>query len=157
MFSTNMYLYAAMSKRIVNILRNSFAHVENYCCNESFCFLDGYERTYNIEEYTRSVAEKIKLWTDIPVSIGVTPSKTIAKIGSKFAKKYKGYHSVCMIDNDNKRRKVLQLFNLSDVLGIGKQTLPKLNNYAVNNPLEFAEKKESWGKVRFNNLHIRPG
>ena len=145
-----------MSKRIVNILRNSFVHVENYCCDESFYFLDGYERTYNIEEYTRSVAERIKLWTDIPVSIGVTPSKTLAKIGSKFAKKYKGYHSVCMIDNDNKRRKVLQLFDLSDVLGIGNQTLPILNNYAVNYPLEFAEKKESWGKSRFNNLHIRP-
>ena len=150
LFSTNMYLYAAMSKRIVNILRNSFAHVENYSCDESFCFLDGYERTFNVEEYTRSVAEKIKLWTDIPVSIGVAPSKTLAKIGSKFAKKYKGYHSVCMIDNDEKRRKALQLFDLSDVWGIGKQTLAKLNYYGVTDPLEFAEKKESWVKARFS-------
>ena len=82
-------------------------------------------------------------------SIGVAPSKTLAKIGSKFAKKYKGYHSVCMIVNDDKRHKVLQLFNLSDVLGIGKQTLPKLNYYGGTNPLEFAEKKESWVKARF--------
>ena len=149
LFSTNMCLYAAMSKRIVNILRNSFAHVENYSCDESFCSLDGYERTYDIEDYTRSVASKIKLWTDIPVSIGVAPSKTLAKIGSKFAKKHKGYRSVCMIDNDEKRRKALQLFDLGDVWGIGRQTLAKLNYYGVNNPLDFAEKKESWVKARF--------
>ena len=42
LFSTNMMLYAAMSKRVTNILRKSISHVENYSIDESFCYLDGY-------------------------------------------------------------------------------------------------------------------
>lgn len=39
----------------------------------------------------QGIKDRIKLWTDIPVSIGIAPSKTLAKMGSKFAKQYKGY------------------------------------------------------------------
>ena len=53
----------------------------------------------------RGVVEKVRLYTDIPVSVGIAPTKTLAKIGSKFAKQYKGYRSVCMIDSEKKRRK----------------------------------------------------
>lgn len=143
-FSTNMYLYAAMSQRVTNILRKSICHVENYSIDESFCDLNGYERHYNLENLMRGIAQKIKLYTDIPVSVGVAPTKTLAKMGSKFAKKYKGYRSVCMIDTDEKRRKALQLFSLADVWGIGRHTLEKLNYYGIDTPLEFADKKESW-------------
>jgi DNA polymerase V len=149
LFSTNMQLYAAMSRRVTNILRSSVYKVENYSIDESFCYLDGYEQHYHLEDYMRSVAQKIKLWTDIPVSVGVAPSKTLAKMGSKFAKQYPGYRSVCMIDTDEKRRKALSLFPLSDVWGIGRQTLEKLIYYRVSTPLELAEKKESWVKSHF--------
>jgi DNA polymerase V len=155
LFSTNMYLYAAMSKRVTNILRNSIYHVENYSIDESFCWLDGYERCYDIEEYMRSVANKIKIWTDIPVSVGIAPSKTLAKMGSKFAKQYKGYRSVCMIDTEDKRRKALELFDLSDVWGVGRRTFEKLNYYGIHTALQFADKSESWVRSHFNLPTIR--
>ena len=146
LFSTNMYLYAAMSKRVNNILRSAVPHTECYSIDESFLYLDG---IYNLEEYMRGVVEKVKLYTDIPVSVGIALSKTLAKMGSKFAKQYKGYRSVCMIDNDEKRRKALELFDLSDVWGIGRQTLAKLNYYGIHTPLEFANKTESWVRSHF--------
>lgn len=149
-FSTNMTLYAAMSKRITNILRNSVLRVENYSIDESFCYLDGYERIGNIEDYMREVVKRIALWTDIPVSVGIAPTKTLAKVGSKFAKKYKGYRSVCLIDSEEKRRKALSLFDLADVWGIGRQTLKKLNYYGVYTTIDFSDKKESWVKSHFN-------
>lgn len=149
-FSTNMYLYSAMSKRVINILRSSVAFVENYSIDESFCYLEGYEYSYNIAEYMRGVVDKIRLYTDIPVSVGVAPTKTLAKIGSKFAKKYAGYHGVCMIDSEEKRRKALSIFDLSDVWGVGRQTLRKLNAYGVTSTLEFADKSEGWVRSRFN-------
>lgn len=148
-FSTNMQLYAAMSRRVTNIMRRSVVHVENYSIDESFCYLDGYERVYDLEDFMRSLACKIKLWTDIPVSVGVAPTKTLAKIGSKFAKKYSGYRSVCMIDSDAKRRKALSMFDLADVWGVGRRMLDKLHYYGITTPLEFADKKESWVKARF--------
>lgn len=149
-FSTNMTLYAAMSKRITNILRDSVLRVENYSIDESFCYLDGYERIGNIEDYMREVVKRIALWTDIPVSVGIAPTKTLAKVGSKFAKKYKGYRSVCLIDSEEKRRKALSLFDLADVWGIGRQTLKKLNYYGVYTTIDFSDKKESWVKSHFN-------
>lgn len=146
LFSTNMYLYAAMSKRVNNILRSAVPHTECYSIDESFLYLDG---IYNLEEYMRGVVEIVKLYTDIPVSVGIALSKTLAKMGSKFVKQYKGYRSVCMIDNDEKRRKALELFDLSDVWGIGRQTLAKLNYYGIHTPLEFANKIESWVRSHF--------
>ena len=68
-FSTNMYLYSAMSKRIVSILHQSCDHVENYSIDESFLDLRGYEKHFNLEEYMRGVADRVRLWTDVPVSV----------------------------------------------------------------------------------------
>ena len=150
LFSTNMQLYAAMSKRIVSILRNAVEHVESYSIDECFCYLDGYEKYFNLEEYMREVAEKVELATGVPVSVGIAESKTLAKMGSKFAKMYKGYRGVCVIDTEAKRRKALELFDLADVWGVGRQTLNKLNYYGVRTPLELAEKSESWVKSRFH-------
>lgn len=148
-FSTNMYLYAAMSKRVTSILRKSVCHVENYSIDESFCDLQGYDDHFDLEGMMRRIARKIKLWTDIPVSVGVAPTKTLAKMGSKFAKQYAGYHGVCMIDSDDKRRKALRLFDMADVWGIGRGTLERLNYYGISTPLEFADKSASWVKARF--------
>ncbi len=148
-FSTNMYLYAAMSKRVTSILRKSVCHMENYSIDESFCDLQGYDDHFDLEGMMRRIARKIKLWTDIPVSVGVAPTKTLAKMGSKFAKQYAGYHGVCMIDSDDKRRKALRLFDLADVWGIGRGTLERLNYYGISTPLEFADKSASWVKARF--------
>ncbi len=145
-FSGNMMLYAAMSKRILYILRDSIAHVENYSIDESFCYLDGYEQLYDLTDFMRGIVEKIALYTDIPVSVGIAPTKTLAKIGSLFAKRYKGYRNVCMIETDEKRMKALSMINLSDIWGIGRHTVEKLNYLGVNTPLNFVGKSASWVK-----------
>ena len=149
-FSTNMMLYSAMSRRVTEIIRQSVDVVENYSIDESFANLDGYESHYDVEEYMRGVADRICLWTDIPVSVGIAPTKTLAKIGSKFAKRYPGYRSVCMIDSDEKRRKALGIFDLADVWGVGGRTLERLRGLGVNTPLEFADKPGEWVRRHFS-------
>lgn len=155
LFSANMKLYAAMSRRVTNMLRKRIHHVENYSIDESFCCLDGYEQLYDIEDFMRDIVENVRLWTAIPMSVGIAPSKTLAKIGSKFAKQYKGYRSVCLIDTEEKRRKALALVDLSDVWGIGRRTLKSLAYYGIHTPLAFADKSESWVKSRFTLPMIR--
>ncbi len=147
-FSTNMMLYAAMSRRIVSIMRKSVSHVEQYSIDESFCDLQGYAAHFDLAELMRSLRDKILLYTDIPVSVGIAPTKTLAKMGSKFAKQYPGYRGVCLIDDDAKRRKALTIFPLDDVWGIGRQTLAKLEYLGIRTPLEFACKSESWVRAR---------
>lgn len=155
LFSTNMPLYAAMSRRVTSILRLSVHHVENYSIDESFCDLKSFGEHFNLTKLMREVRQRIKLWTDIPVSIGIAPSKTLAKMGSKFAKQYQGYRGVCMIDTEEKRRKALEIFALSDVWGIGRRTLEVLNYYGVHTPLQFADKKESWVRAHFHQPGVQ--
>ena len=154
-FSGNMMLYAAMSRRIVSILRKSIMHVENYSIDESFCDLNGYDKHYNLEELMRSVADKIRLYTDVPVSVGIAPTKTLAKMGSKFAKQYKGYRDVCVIDTEEKRRKALELFDLADVWGVGRQTFEKLRYFGIETPLQFANKSEAWVRQNFTKSGVQ--
>lgn len=154
-FSTNMMLYAAMSKRVAGIIKQSVERVDQYSIDECFVDLSGYETHYDLEEYMRGVADRIRLWTDIPVSVGIAPTKTLAKIGSKFAKQYKGYRSVCLIDSDEKRRKALSLFDLSDVWGIGRRTYEKLLNLGIHTPLEFADKPGEWVARHFHKPGIQ--
>ena len=155
LFSTNMPLYAAMSRRVTSILRLSVHHVENYSIDESFCDLQSFGEHFDLTKLMREVRQRIKLWTDIPVSIGIAPSKTLAKMGSKFAKQYQGYRGVCMIDTEEKRRKALEIFALSDVWGIGRRTLEVLNYYGVHTPLQFADKKESWVRAHFHQPGVQ--
>ena len=155
LFSTNMPLYAAMSRRVTSILRHSVHHVENYSIDESFCDLKSFGEHFDLTKLMREVRQRIKLWTDIPVSIGIAPSKTLAKMGSKFAKQYQGYRGVCMIDTEEKRRKALEIFALSDVWGIGRRTLEVLNYYGVHTPLQFADKKESWVRAHFHQPGVQ--
>ena len=153
-FSSNMMLYSAMSQRVTSIIRQSVDIVENYSIDESFANLAGYEDHYDLEEYMRGIADRIRLWTDIPVSIGVAPTKTLAKIGSKYAKQYPGYRSVCVIDTEDKRRKALGMFDLSDVWGIGRRSCAKLLSLGVRTPLELADKPAEWVLRHFSKPGI---
>ncbi len=172
-FSTNMTLYAAMSRRVTSILRKSLPSVENYSIDESFCDLRsflpagkgvqqetgqlqaGKRCLYDLEQLMREVAQKVQLYTDIPVSVGIAPTKTLAKVANKFAKKYPGYRGVCVIDSEAKRLKALELFDLADVWGIGRQSFAKLRYLGISTPLEFALKSESWVRRNFNKPGVQ--
>ena len=82
--------------------------------------------------------------TGIPISLGIAPTRTLAKMASKFAKNYKGYHSVCMIDSDEKREKALKLFDIADVWGIGRRIGVRLKSIGVETAWDFVQRSEAW-------------
>ena len=143
-FSGNIMLYEAMSKRVQSIMRKTVERTENYSIDEQFLYLDGYENNYDLVKLMREMVRQIALWTDIPVSVGIARTKTLAKVASKFAKKYRGYESVCMIDTEEKRRKALSMFELADIWGIGPRSFAKLQALGITNPLQFADKPGDW-------------
>ena len=143
-FSGNLMLYDAMSKRVQSIMRKTVERTESYSIDEQFLYLDGYENNYDLVKLMRGMVRQIALWTDIPVSVGIARTKTLAKVASKFAKKYRGYESVCMIDTEEKRRKALSMFELADIWGIGPRSFAKLQALGITNPLQFADKPGDW-------------
>ncbi|MGM9740710.1 MAG: Y-family DNA polymerase [Candidatus Cryptobacteroides sp.] len=143
-FSGNLMLYDAMSKRVQSIMRKTVEHTESYSIDEQFLYLDGYGKNYDLVKLMRGMVRQIALWTDIPVSVGIARTKTLAKVASKFAKKYKGYDSVCLIDSEEKRRKALSLFELADIWGIGPRSFAKLQALGITTPLQFADRPGDW-------------
>ena len=101
-FSSNYELYGNMSNRVMNILRSETPVVMQYSIDEAFMDLTGMENL-DLKEWGEKLSKKIRKWVGMPVSIGIAPTKTLAKVASHFAKKYPGYNKCCVIDDDWKR------------------------------------------------------
>jgi DNA polymerase V len=91
----------------------------------------------------------------IPVSIGVAPTKTLAKIASHFAKNYPGYKGVCMMDSDAKRLKALELTPIEDVWGVGRRLAPRMHASGIRTALDYVTRPESWVRSNFNIPGVR--
>lgn len=108
-----------------------------------------------LQQYGAKISADVLRAVGIPISIGIADTKTLAKIGSKFAKRYKGYKGCCLIDTDERRHKALSLFPIEDVWGIGRQIARKLDYMGIRTAAQFAEKKESWVRSHFNVTTVR--
>jgi DNA polymerase V len=143
--SSNYTLYGDMSRRVMSVLRSEVPHLEIYSIDECFVDLDGID---HLEDFGHHLSRKVQKWTGIPVSVGIAPTKTLAKIASKFAKRYAGYKGCCLIDTDEKREKALRLFPIKDVWGIGRRFGAKMEAMGVNTAFEFS----LWPKGRVRNM-----
>lgn len=148
--SANHTLYSDMSQRVMKIIAQYATRMEQYSVDEAFVDFSGLT---NLAELTQAMVQRIKQCTGIPVSIGIAPNKTLAKIASRFAKKYPGYRSCCFIDTDEKRVKALQLTAIEDVWGVGRKTYAKLTAGGVKTAHDFAQ----WGVTRVRNCFHKLG
>lgn len=136
--SCNFVLYADMSNRVKGLISKFFPEVEDYSIDESFVNLSNFEKSIDLTEYCKKVEKTIKQGTGIPVSIGIAETKTLAKIAGRFAKKYKAYKKVCIIDTEEKRIKALSLTKIEDVWGIGRRKVKLLKQKNIKTALDFS-------------------
>ena len=153
-FSSNYALYGDMSHRVMTMLSQFVEDMEIYSIDESFLSLKGFEN-YNLKDYGSTIVRTVTKGTGIPVSMGIAPTKTLAKMASKYAKKYKGYNGVCVIDNEEKRIKALKQFDIGDVWGIGSRYRKKLEYYGVKTAYDFTQKSESWVRKMMTVVGVR--
>lgn len=171
-FSSNYTLYGSLSNRVMSMLSHYSPHIDQYSIDESFFDVDQSmaERFFQdnlkendtflnneslLHQYGAKISADVLRAVGIPISIGIAETKTLAKIGSKFAKKYKGYQGCCLIDTDERRHKALSLFPIKDVWGIGRQISRKLDYMGIRTAAQFADKKESWVRSHFNITTVR--
>ena len=115
-FSSNYNLYGDMSRRVMRLLYEFCPDgFMQYSIDEAFLDLDGMGTPEQLHQSCIQLAKKIGRSTGIPVTIGLAPTKTLAKMASKFGKKYKAYQGCCMIDTDEKREKALKLLTIEEV------------------------------------------
>lgn len=154
-FSSNYTLYGSMSGRVMSLLASYTPALDIYSIDEAFLDLSGLGEGAALKTYGEEIAAHVGRATGIPISIGIAPTKTLAKMASKFAKKYPGYKRCCLIDNDERRKKALALFEISDVWGIGHRIAEKLNYHGIHTAADFANKSEWWVRSHFNVTTVR--
>jgi DNA polymerase V len=151
-FSSNFSLYGDLSSRVMSILAKHTPRLEQYSVDEAFMHCN-HMPTEELKTYYEQVVKQVRKWVGIPISIGIAPTKTLAKIASKYAKQYPGYHGVCIIDTEEKRQKALQGFAIEDVWGIGRQAQKKLAAANIQTAWDFAQQLPIFAK----NLLHKPG
>ena len=142
-FSSNYVLYGDMSHRVMSTIAEFVPEMEIYSIDEAFLLFDGFEKI-DLKKLGEKITKTTTQNTGIPVSLGIAPTKTLAKVANKFAKKYKAYNSVCLIDTDEKREKALKLTEIGDVWGIGRRYTKKLQYYSINTAWDFTQRSKSW-------------
>ena len=103
-FSSNYELYGEPTARVVEIVRQEAPRYFRYSIDKCFVRLDGMEQI-DLKLWGKELHKRIRQSVGIPVSIGLAPTKTLAKVASHFAKRHSGYSNCCLIDSDEKRGK----------------------------------------------------
>ena len=136
--SSNYTLYGDMSRRVMNILRDSAPEIFVYSIDEAFLMWD--ESPYHnidFKQWGDALAAKVRKWTGMPVSLGIARTKTLAKMASRYAKKYPGYRKCCYIATDEQRLRALSLFPVEKVWGIGRRHAARLQERGVITAADF--------------------
>ena len=153
--SSNYPLYADMSNRVMTIISNFIPDVEIYSIDEAFLKFEGYEK-YDLSSYASKMRNTILKWTGIPTSVGIAPTKSLAKISNKIARKFPSQTKhVYVLDTDYKRSKALNYFPLNDIWGIGRRLSKRLQNIGCKNASDFVNLPEQWVKSNLSIVELK--
>ncbi len=147
--SSNYHLYGDMSQRVMTTLKQHVPSIEIYSIDEAFLLLDGHP-IENLKQMGEQLARTIKRNTGIPVSIGISHTKTLAKIASKLCKQYPKLNSACLMSRDADIRKVLERFPIADVWGIGRRQAKMFHECRIQTAAQFCDLPEEWIDNRLN-------
>jgi DNA polymerase V len=154
-FSSNYPLYGDMSNRVMKILETYTPNVEIYSIDEAFLKFEGFDHFDLIESGFR-MRKQVRQWTGIPVSVGLAPSKALAKIANKIAKKFdQKTGGVYAIDSAEKRLKALKWTPIEDVWGVGRQHAKRLKAMQIKTALDFVNLPDEWVKKHMSILGLR--
>jgi DNA polymerase V len=128
-YSSNYTLYGDISSRVHEAIGNFTNKVENYSIDECFAELEANTYTKSLTESGIDIREKVKRWTGIPTSIGIAPTKTLAKIAGGIAKK--SPTGVFDLTNEGLLAEVLANTDIIDIWGINKRTAARLQKIGI--------------------------
>lgn len=154
-FSSNYTLYGDMSRRVMSLLSAYTPRLDIYSIDEGFLDLTGRGDAGQVRSYGLQIVRRIGQGTGIPVSLGIAPTRTLAKMASYFAKHYPAYQGVCLIDTREKREKALRLCPVKEVWGIGRHLRTDLEYYGIHTAWDFVQKTEEWIRHKFSISTVR--
>jgi DNA polymerase V len=154
-FSANFTLYGTISSRIMKIFQHfspqaTVPTVEIYSIDEAFLNLEGIE---NPLQHCQQLKSTIEQWTGIPISIGIAPTKTLAKLANHLAKKHQtGTHTLIGTTADNS---TLENIAVQEIWGIGEKKRQLLESFHIFTALDFKNAPSRWVQQKLSITGLR--
>lgn len=149
--SSNYELYADMSRRVMCALHEFAPRVDIYSIDEAFVGLDGGA----VEEQALEIKKKVREWTGIPVSIGIGPTKTLAKVAARFAKKSEDAGGVLDLTDAATQAAVLEATKVEEVWGVGPAYKQALLEAGIETARELRDADRRWVRQRMTVVGAR--
>ena len=150
LFSSNFALYGDISKRVFDIVARDVPKYEIYSIDEAFLDFTGIKDPYN---YAINLRDKVKRYTGIPISIGISYTKTLSKVAGYIAKK--SDNGVCYLKDKNQISKILSSLPLDEIWGVGMRYAMKLKKYGIHTASDLLECNETWVRKMMNIVGLR--
>jgi DNA polymerase V len=152
-FSSNFALYGDMSQRMMNIFKNFSPDIEIYSIDEAFLDFSTFQ---NIDFREKGIAIRKQVLKNIgiPVSVGFAPTKTLAKMANRIAKKYMK-SGVALIDTPEKIKRALKMIAIEDVWGIGRKYSKMLQQHQIKTAWEFTRLSDEFIRKKMSVVGLR--
>lgn len=149
-FSSNYTLYGDMSWRVMQTLKDFSSVIEYYSIDEAFLRFDEHPDRYM--PIGHSIRSTIKKHVGLPVSVGIAPTKTLAKIANKLGKKHNG---VFYLDPNRDIDEYLSQVPVTDIWGIALRNGKKLQNIGIKTALDLKRQRPSLMRSKFTVVMAR--
>ncbi len=153
-FSSNFALYGDMSERVMKVLAKFTPDIEIYSIDEAFLDLTGMI-IKNYEAYGNKIRSTILKWTGIPISVGISTTKTLAKVANHLAKKHDAFNGVMDLTNPENFEKALKLTSVADIWGIGRQYSKFLKEQNIQKASDLVNMNDSWIRKHMHVTGLR--
>ncbi|MCA9383347.1 Y-family DNA polymerase [Candidatus Dojkabacteria bacterium] len=153
-FSCNFQLYGDFSNRVMSTIKAFAEDVQVYSIDEAFINLD---LIHNVSHYEYAVELRniIKQWVGIPTSIGMGPTKTLAKLTNEVAKKNEEFQGVLNYDDYSNKDELLERVEVGDIWGVGRRYAQFLNGWNIYNARQFRDMSLKWVKQNMSINGVR--
>ena len=153
-FSSNFALYGDMSQRVMRTLAQHSAAMEIYSIDEAFLECGGLTAD-GLDRFGSQLRKTVKQWTGIPVSIGVAPTKTLAKVANHVAKRLPDNSGVCVLEKDETIEYCLKKLPVEKLWGVGQRYALFLRSWGINTAWDLRRMPEGWVKDNMTVVGLR--
>jgi DNA polymerase V len=149
--SSNYALYGDMSRRVMETIRHFSPEVQVYSIDEAFALING----NNAHSVAKEMKSTLLKWTGIPVSIGISQTKTLAKIANHCSKKEGANKGIYNLSTSAEQENVLRSFSVKDIWGIGCQMSAFLIKNNIFSAWDLKNADDTWVKHHLTIVGLR--
>ncbi|WP_299730062.1 Y-family DNA polymerase [uncultured Endozoicomonas sp.] len=147
--SSNYALYGDMSSRFMSVLEQFTPTLEVYSIDEAFADLSGFPPE-QLESIGQEMKQRVFRWTGLPIGVGISTTKTLAKLANYAAKKYPATGGAVDLTNPERQKRLMAITPVGEVWGVGRRIGRKLEAHGIHTAGQLANSNRQWIKKQFS-------